>query len=138
MIAALDITLSYSETKTVKDRLEDDNRVRKNQQEFVQGAKFGFQIYSIYLLVGQARSVCAKEIVPSKPPSQNQPIPGAGNPNPPKPGLSDTQKGVFTGSATGICGLALQTSNFWLGVACVGLLIIGSKVVGAPSPTPSP
>jgi len=39
------------------------------------------------------------------------------------------QRDTFAGSATGICGLGLETSNFWLGLACVGLLVIGSKIM---------
>lgn len=133
-MTALDITLSYSKTNNQEEALKQQKRVEKNQQEFMAGVRAGLALYSTYSIltwICQAQPSWAKDLQP-RPQQQQQ----GSTPTPNK--LNEAQKGVFVGSATGICGLAFQTSNFWLGVACVGLLIIGSKVVGAPSPSPSP
>ena len=75
-------------------------------------------LYSLYLLIA-VRPTYA---------SDNCLNPGQVFPNPvtlaPGPVLNEMQRGTFYRSITGIFGLALQIGNFWLGFACVGLLII--------------
>ena len=54
-------------------------------------------------------------------------------------GLNEKQKGVVMSSASSIFVVALQTSNLWLGVACVGLLMVGSCLMAQSlTPTRSP
>jgi hypothetical protein len=49
-----------------------------------------------------------------------------------KPGfkpLSDTTKGTFVGGASAICAAALQSGDFYLGLGCAFLLVVGGIVI---------
>lgn len=49
-----------------------------------------------------------------------------------KPGfkpLSDRTKGAYLGGTSGICAAALQSRDFYIGVACAFVLIVGGIVV---------
>jgi hypothetical protein len=58
---------------------------------------------------------------------------GAVQPTPTsKPGfkpLSDGTKGAYVGGASAICGAALQSGDFYLGLACAFLLVVGGIVI---------
>jgi len=124
------LAYSYSTELSDENRVANNLRVNCNRKEAMQGALFALALYSIYRL-----------IVEPVDPSDHGPNPGQGEfpgqstpgnqvvPAPPKKGLNDMQKDTYTGSTTSICALAIQTSNFWLGFAGVGLLIIGSKIM---------
>jgi hypothetical protein len=62
--------------------------------------------------------------------------PGAVNPTPAaKPGfkpLSEGTKGAYVGGATTICGAALQSGDFYLGLACAFVLVVGGVVINRP------
>jgi len=61
---------------------------------------------------------------------------GAVTPTPAsKPGfkpLSEGPKGAYIGGATGICGAALQSGDFYLGLSCALLLVVGGIVINRP------
>ena len=53
----------------------------------------------------------------------------------PKPGfkpLSDGPKGAFVGGASAICGSALQSGDFLLGLICAALLVAGGILINRP------
>lgn len=124
------LAYSYSIKMRKSELVEDNLRVKRNQKEALAGALFATALYSAYCLLPKA--VHASDSIPNGGPGIPNPVNSANQvatAPPSKNGLNDMQKGAFAGSTTGICGLALQTSNFWLGFACVGLLIVGSKVM---------
>lgn len=46
--------------------------------------------------------------------------------------LNNGPKGEFIGGASAVCGAALQSGDFALGVACAILLVIGGIVINRP------
>ena len=140
------LAYSYSTCLTEKEQAKIDKKVKKNQEEFSRGFRRGTQIslsiYSVYLL---ARTTAhAVESCPDPgqvaPPANNGGVqPPANNggvqPAPQKPGfkpLSEGTKGAFVGGASAICGAALQSGDFYLGIACATLLVIGGIVINRP------
>ena len=52
-----------------------------------------------------------------------------------KPGfkpLTDGTKGAYVGGASAVCGAALQSGDFYLGLACAFLLVVGGIVINRP------
>lgn len=135
------LAYSYSIGLTKEQQTEIDKRVNKSQEEFSRGFRTGIQIslsiytvYSFAVASAYAADTCPD---PAGPPQNNgnngavQPVPD----NTPKPGfkpLSDGSKGAFVGGASAICGAALQSGDFALGVACAVLLVIGGIIINRP------
>jgi hypothetical protein len=96
----------------------------------VKGASFSLAAYSLYSL---ATSVAYAADVPATPKGDNT---GAVNPTPAsKPGfkpLSEGVKGAYVGGTTGVCGAALSSGDFYLGLSCALLLVVGGVVINRP------
>ena len=139
------LAYSHSACLLEKEQAEIDQQVKKNRKEFCRGFKKGTKIsltvYSIYRLAGANSAYAADtgpdpgKAVPAVPENhgvvQPQPAPA----NQVKPGfkpLTDGTKGAFVGGASAICGAALQSGDFYLGVACAFLLVIGGIVINRP------
>lgn len=127
------LAYSYSTRLTKKKEIEIEEKTKKSREEFskgfVKGASFSLAAYSLYSLATSA--ACAAD-VPATPPGDTGPV----NPTPAaKPGfkpLSEGTKGAYVGGATTICGAALQSGDFYLGLACAFVLVVGGVVINRP------
>ena len=130
------LAYSYSTGLTKEEKIEIEERVTKSQQEFrrgfIKGTTFSLTAYSVYLLttsVAHASDVPAVDTNgPAAAPKDTCVAPKPDS----RPGfkpLGDGPKGAFIGGASTICATALQTGDFYLGVACSVLLVIGAIVV---------
>ena len=127
------LAYSYSTRLTKKKEIEIDEKTKKSREEFskgfVKGASFSLAAYSLYSLATSA--ACAAD-VPATPKGDTGPV----NPTPAaKPGfkpLSEGTKGAYVGGATTICGAALQSGDFYLGLACAFVLVVGGVVINRP------
>ena len=130
------LAYSYSTGLTKDEEIEIQERVTKSQQEFGRGFRkgmtFSLTVYSVYSLttsVAHASDVPAGDINgPAAVPKETSVAPKPDS----RPGfkpLGDGPKGAFIGGASTICATALQTGDFYLGLACAGLLVIGAIVV---------
>jgi len=129
------LAYSYSINLVEEERIRIDSRVEKGRNDFGKGFQKGIKVslsmYSIFLLV---KSTAHAADVPAGTPDFNvcpEPsvVPVA------KPGmkpLSEGTKGAFVGGSSAICGAALQSGDFALGLACAFLLVIGAMVVNRP------
>ena len=137
------LAYSYSACLSEKEQAEIDQQVKKNRKEFCRGFEKGIKIsitaYSIYRLA-EANSAYAADscpdlgkAVPAAPENQGvvQPAP-AQKVRPGFKPLTDGTKGAFVGGASAICGAALQSGDFYLGVACAFLLVVGGIVINRP------
>ena len=135
------LAYSYSARLTEKKQDEINKKVKKSQEEFLKGFQRGSQIslsiYFIYSLAtaaahasdlpADANKVVLVEAVNNK---QVQPAPTD------KPGfkpLSEGSKGAFIGGSNAICAAALQTGDFFLGLNCAFLLVIGGILINRPA-----
>lgn len=53
----------------------------------------------------------------------------------PKPGfkpLTEGPKGAFIGGASAICAAALKSGDFYLGLACAFMLVVGGIIINRP------
>ena len=129
------LAYSYSTGLIKKEQTEINKKTKKSREEFskgfVKGISFSLAAYSLYLLTTSA-SYAADSNVPAPGPKTPgdtravQPTPTS------KPGfkpLSDATKGTFVGGASAICGAALQSGDFYLGLGCAFLLVIGGIVI---------
>jgi hypothetical protein len=115
----------------------------KSRQEFSQGflkgVSYSLSAYSIYAMV-----TSVAEAADSNTPATNSKTPGdtggvQPSPNSPnsKPGfkpLFEGTKGTFVGGAFTICAAALQSGDFYLGLGCAFMLIIGGIGVNRAQP----
>ena len=139
------LAYSYSACLSEKEQSEIDQQVQKNRKEFCRGFEKGIKIsitvYSIYRLAGANSAYAADscpdpgKAVPAVPENNGivEPVPAPANQV--KPGfkpLTDGTKGAFVGGASAICGAALQSGDFYLGVACAFLLVVGGIVINRP------
>jgi hypothetical protein len=132
------LAYSYSTGLTKKEQIEIDEKTKKCREEFskgfVKGASFSLAAYSLYLLTTSA-AYAADSNVPATTPKTPGDT-GAVQPTPtPKPGfkpLSEGTKGAFVGGASAICGAALQSGDFYLGLGCAFLLVVGGIVINRP------
>ena len=99
----------------------------------MKGASFSLAAYSLYSLATSA-AYAADSNVPATPKTPGDT--GAVKPTPAsKPGfkpLSEGTKGAYVGGASAICGAALQSGDFFLGLACAFLLVVGGVVINRP------
>ena len=129
------LAYSYSTGLTKKEQTEINEKTKKSREEFskgfVKGASFSLAAYSLYSLTTSA-AYAADSNVPGPAPQ----TPGAVQPTPtPKPGfkpLSEGTKGAYVGGASAICGAALQSGDFYLGIACAFVLVVGGIVINRP------
>ena len=129
------LAYSYSTSLTKKEQIEIDKKTKKSREEFskgfVKGTTFSLAVYSLYSLATSAAHA-ADSNVPATP--QTPGDTGAVQPAPTtaKPGfkpLSEGSKGAYVGGASAICGAALQSGDFYLGLSCAFLLVIGGIVI---------
>lgn len=131
------LAYSYSTRLTKKKEIEIDEKTKKSREEFskgfVKGASFSLAAYSLYSLATSA-AYAADSNVPATPKTPGDT--GAVKPTPAsKPGfkpLSEGTKGASVGGASAICGAALQSGDFFLGLACAFLLVVGGVVINRP------
>lgn len=131
------LAYSYSIGLTKKEQIEIDKKTKKSWEEFcrgfVNGASFSLAAYSLYSLSTSA-AYAADSNVPATPRTTGdtgpvQPAPAS------KPGfkpLSDGTKGAYVGGVSAICGAALQSGDFFLGLSCAFLLVVGGIVINRP------
>ena len=133
------LAYSYSTCLTKKEEIEIDKKTKKSREEFskgfVKGASFSLAAYSLYSLATSA-AYAADSNVPATPKTPGDT--GAVKPTPTpasKPGfkpLSEGTKGAYVGGASAVCGAALQSGDFFLGLACAFLLVVGGVVINRP------
>jgi hypothetical protein len=124
----------YTTGFTKEEQIQIDQKTKESRKEFskgfVKGATLSVIGYSLYKSATSAAHA-ADVPAPATPPGA-----GAVNPAPvSKPGfqpLSEGAKGAFVGGLTGICGVALQSGDFFLGLACGFLLIVGGIIMNRP------
>lgn len=126
------LAYSYSTGLTKQEQIQIDKKTKKSREEFtkgfVKGASFSLAAYSLYLL-SRSAAYAADSNVPAPGPKTPGDT-GAVQPTPTsKPGfkpLSDGTKGAYVGGASAICG---QSGDFYLGLACAFLLVVGGIVI---------
>ena len=128
------LAYSYSTGLTEKEQTEINEKTKKSREEFtkgfVKGASFSLAAYSLYSLTTSAAYAADSNVPVPKPPGDN----GPGQQLTPasKPGftpLNEGMKGAFVGAASGICGVALPSGDFYIGLGCAFLLIIGGIII---------
>lgn len=126
------LAYSYSTGLTKREQIEIDEKTKKSREKFsegfVKGGSFSLAAYFLYSLATSA-TYASDSNVPATTPGDT----GAVQPAPTsKPGfkpLSDGTKGAYVGGASAICGAALQSGDFYLGLACAFLLVVGGIVI---------
>ena len=128
------LAYSYSTRLTKKKEIEIDEKTKKSREEFskgfLKGASFSLTAYSLYSL-----ATCAAYAADSKPATPKTPGDTGVKPTPAQPGfkpLSEGTKGAFVGGASAVCGAALQSGDFYLGLSCAFLLVVGGIVINRP------
>lgn len=139
------LAYSYIIGLTKKEWDEIDLRTKKSREEFSRGFSTGTTIslaayfaYSVYSLCAPSAAYAIEPIVkPDSPMPEVAPAPTEVAPTQPgfKP-LSKGSRGAYIGAVTTICGVASQSGDFLLGLACAGLLIVGGIVINRPHPKP--
>ena len=111
------LAYSYSIGLTKEEQIKIDKKTKKSREEFskgfAKGASFSLATFVLYLMATSA----AYAVDPKVPAG-----PGATCPNP-DPGV---------GGASAICGAALQSRDFTLGVAFACLLVVGGIIINRP------
>ena len=132
------LAYSYSTGLTKKEQIEIDKKTKKSREEFskgfMKGASFSLAAYSLYSLATSA-AYAADSNVPATPQTPGDTGAVQPAPKPTKPGfkpLSKGSRGAFVGGASAICGAALQSGDFCLGLACAFLLVMGGIVINRP------
>ena len=132
------LAYSYSTGLTKKEQIKIDEKTKKSREEFskgfVKGASFSLAAYSLYSLTTSAAYAADSNVPETAPKTPGDT--GAVNPTPtPKPGfkpLAEGTKGAYVGGASAICGAALQSGDFYLGLACAFLLVVGGVIINRP------
>lgn len=130
------LAYSYSTGLTKKEQTEINEKTKKSREEFtegfIKGASFSLAAYSLYSLTTSA-AYAADSNVPAPGPK----IPGdtgaiQPTPKPEFKPLSEGAKGVYVGGASAICGAALQSGDFFLGLTYAFLLVVGGIIINRP------
>jgi hypothetical protein len=132
------LAYSYSTGLTEKEPIKINEKTKKSREEFtkgfVKGASFSLAAYSLYSLTTSA-AYAADSNVPApgpKTPGDTGAVQQPTSPSTSKPGfkpLSEGTKGAYVGGATTICGAALQSGDFFLGLACAFLVVVGAIII---------
>jgi len=119
------LAYSYSTGLTKKEQTAINEKTKKSREEFtkgfVKGASFSLAAYSLYLLTTSAAYAA----------DSNVPAPGPKTPGEavqPTP-ISEATRGTFVGGASAICAAALQSGDFYLGLGCAFLLVVGGIII---------
>ena len=130
---------SYSTGLTKEEQTRIDKKTKKSREEFnkgfVKGTSLSLAAYSLYSLTTSIAHAADSNVPQTTPKGPGDT--GAVKPTPPtqKPGfkpLTDGTKGAYVGGASAICGAALQSGDFYLGLACGFLLVVGGIVINRP------
>ena len=132
------LAYSYSTGLTKEEQTKIDEKTKKSREEFskgfVKGTSFSLAAYSLYSLTTSAAYAADSNVPQTAPKTPGDT--GAVQPTPtPKPGvkpLTNGTKGAYVGGASAICGAALQSGDFYLGIACAFLLVVGGIVINRP------
>ena len=130
------LAYQYSTGLTKEEQIEIDEKTKKSREAFikgfVKGTSFSLAAYSLYSLATSAAYAADVPATAPKTPGDT----GAVNPTPgSKPGfqpLSAGTKGAYIGGASAICGAALPSGDFCLGLACAFLLVMDGIVINRP------
>jgi hypothetical protein len=137
------LAYSYSINLTDEEKIKVDSRVEKGRKDFSKGFKKGMKVslsmYSIFLLVKSTTTSVHAVDVPAGTPDFNVhpelgplPVVPVTKPKPGMKPLDDGVKGAFVGGSSAICGAALQSGDFALGLACAFLLVVGGIIINRP------
>lgn len=136
--------LAYSQSTCLseKEQAEIDQQVKKNRKEFYRdfgkSTRISIVAYFIYTLAGSNSAAYAElnpdpgkviPAVPENPGITQLQVTPAHKVKPGVKSLTDGTKGAFVGGASAICGAALQIGDFYLGLACAFLLVIGGIII---------
>ena len=139
------LAYSYSTGFTKEEQTKIDEKTKKSRQEFtkgfIKGTSFSLAAYSFYLLTTSAAHAADSNVPQPAPKTPGDTVPVQPTPTPPtpKPGfkpVSEKAKGLYVGVAGSVCAAAAQTGDFFLGLACVGLLVIGGIIMNRPMNQP--
>lgn len=127
------LAYSYSTGLTKKEQIEIDEKTKKCREEFskgfIKGASFSLAASSLYLLTLSAAYAADVPLPAPGDAGAVQPAPAV---KPEFKPLSEGSKGAFVGGASAICGVALQSGDFCLGLAFAFLLVMGGIVINRP------
>ena len=137
------LAYSYSTGLTKEEQTKIDEKTKKSREEFskgfVKGTSFSLAAYSLHSLTTSAAHAADSNVPQTAPKAPGDtgavqpPSTPAVQPTPtPKPGfkpLTDGTKGAYVGGASAVCGAALQSVDFYLGLACAFLLVVGGIVI---------
>ena len=148
------LAYSYSTGLTKEEQTKIDEKTKKSREEFskgfVKGTSFSLAAYSLYSLTTSAAHAADSNVPQTAPkapgdtgavqppstPAVQPPSTPAVQPTPTqKPGfkpLTDGTKGAYAGGTSAVCGAALQSGDFYLGLACAFLLVVGGIVINRP------
>ena len=132
------LAYSYSTGLTKEEQIKIDEQTKKSREQFIEGfvkgTSFSLAVYSLYSLTTSAAYAKDSNVPKTAPetPGDNGPVEPTPTPKPGYKPLNESQKGAFIGGASAICAAALQSGDFYLGVACAFLLVIGGIVVNRP------
>ena len=140
------LAYSYSTGLTKEEQTKIDEKTRKSREEFskgfVKGTSFSLAAYSLYSLTTSAAHAADSNVPQTDPKApgdtgavQPKSTPAVQPTPTPKPGfkpLTDGTKGAYVGGASAVCGAALQSGDFYLGLACAFLLVVGGIVINRP------
>ena len=133
------LAYSYSTGLTKEEQMKIDEKTKKSREKFskgfVKGTSFSLAAYFLHSLTTSAACAADSNVTQTVPKAPGDT--GAVKPTPPtqKPGfkpLTDGTKGAYVGGASAICGAALQSGDFYLGLACGFLLVVGGIVINRP------
>jgi hypothetical protein len=129
------LAYSYSTGLTKEEEIKIDEKTKKSREEFskgfVKGASFSLAVYTLYSLTTSA-AYAADSNVPATTPKDTGAVQPAPTSKPGMKPLGDGPKGAFVGGASAICGAALQSGDFALGVTCAFLLVVGGIIINRP------
>ena len=130
------LAYSYSACLSEKEQTKTDQQVKENRKKFCRGfetgTKIAIAVYSIYRVTEAAAAYAADNC------SEPGPAPAAPQnlvvvkPTTARPGFKPIDggtKGAFVGGASGVCA---ESGDFFLGLACAFLLIVGGIIINRP------
>lgn len=131
------LAYSYSTRLTKKEQTEINEKTKKSREEFtkgfVKGASFSLAAYSLYSLTTSAAYAAESNVPAPKTPRDTGAVqPATPTPKPGFKPLTEGPKGTFIGGASAICAAALQSGDFYLGLACALMLVVGGIIINRP------
>ena len=138
---------TYSTKLTEDEKAAINQTTAKAREEFWKGfstgSKISVAIYAFYLVTSATKAFAADPPLAPKTPGVGdnrgiQPTPKA-KPASVKPSsrpgfkpVSEATRGTYIGGATAICSAAVQSGDFFLGLGCAFLLVVGGIILNRP------